>query len=288
MELQEQTLYQKEDEINLGDIFKVLLNRIWVLLLCLVIGAGVGLAYTAVFYTYQPVYTATVSMFLNTEEDSGSTGGTAGESSDATINDNVISQHLLRQSVKQLDSDLFREELKTKLGTNLSSKILSGGLYDIYTMEQREESVPSGIVEIGAGEMVITYKYYIQYSSFDAVISGGSEQEVYNVAKELIDSIPSFLSARFNQNIVLTRLNNINVGYYNPGENVKTYIRNTAIFAAAALLVAAIVVVVLHLTDTRIKDSEEITKQIGVPVLGVIPRFPEPAQAKTNETEGNN
>ncbi len=288
MELQEQTLYQKEDEINLGDIFKVLLNKIWILLLCLVIGAGAGLAYTGIFYTYQPVYTATVSMFLNTEEDSGSTGGAANESSDATINKDVISQHTLRQSVRQLDSDLFRKELKDKLGDNFSSELLSGGLYDIYSKEQREETIPSGIVEIGAGEMVITYKYYIQYSSFDAVISGGSAQEVYDLALKLDESIKPFLTARFAQEIQVTRLDDINIRHYNPGENVKTYIRNTAIFAAAALLLSAIVVVVLHLTDTRIKDSDEITKQVGIPVLGVIPRFPEPAQAQTNETEGKN
>ena len=59
-------------EIDLNKIFKVLLKRVWVIVLCAVLAGALTLVYTVNFVT--PMYTASVAMYVNNNNNTAYSG----------------------------------------------------------------------------------------------------------------------------------------------------------------------------------------------------------------------
>ncbi len=282
----------QESEINLGDIFRALYKKIWVLLLCLVAGALAGLLVTQVIYRYTPVYYAEVNMMLSGgKEETGE--GT--EEGDIVINETTVTPALLRTTIYYLNADRFRDSVEEGLGTSLASALVSGGTYDAVLLETRsraDEIPAAGDITAGEGKIVIYYIFDTNTSSFRACITGANEKEVELTARELTEAIPQAVQFNFEgsteySDIELVQVNNIVASLENPNEALTTNLRNVAIGAAFALLIGIIVVVAIALLDNRIKDAEDIPGLAGVSVLGVIPKLPEELTPSMRKDEKN-
>lgn len=287
---------QQESEINLGDIFKALYKKLWVLLICLVVGALVGLVFTQVIYTYRPVYYSEVQMMLSGIQDdqNGTQQNPATDGNGMVINETTVTPALLRTTIYYLNSDLFRNTVKNEIGNELQSALVSGGTYDSVLLETRSKSdqIPQGGVASRDGTIVIYYVFDTNTSSFTAGISGANKDEVLAVANQLVVSIPESVSFDFTgstnyENIELIKVNNIEAVLENPNEALTTNLRNIAIGAVLFLLLGVIVIVVVYLLDKRIKDVEEIPGLVGVSVLGIIPKLPEEITAVGQKNEKN-
>ena len=66
MEQKQQGVQQEEDVIDLGRLFKAVLKRWYLLVLCLIIGGGIGFAATK--FAMTPTYTSTARMLVLTKE----------------------------------------------------------------------------------------------------------------------------------------------------------------------------------------------------------------------------
>lgn len=285
---------QQENEINLGDIFRALYKKIWVLLICLVVGALVGLVVTQFIYTYQPVYYSEVRMMLSgiQEGQDDTEQGSQSNGNGMIINETTVTPALLRTTIYYLDSDLFRNTVKNSLGESVSSSLISGGTYDSVLLESRSKSdqIPQGGMTSREGTIVIYYVFDTNTSSFKVSISGADEEEVLAVANQLVVSIPESVGFDFTgttayENIELIKVNNIDTVLENPNEQLTTNLRNVAIAAALFVIIGAIVIVVVHLFDNRIKNVEDIPGLVGVSVLGIIPKLPEKAPDAGEQTE---
>ena len=47
------------------------------------------------------------------------------------------------------------------------------------------------------------------------------------------------------------------------------------IAAAAALVIACVVVIIIDRSDKRVRDYEQVARQLNIPVLGVVPTIDE-------------
>lgn len=270
---------ESRDEIDLGEIFKSLLHKWWVLLACLVAGALVGMVFTMATYSYRPIYYAEVNMMLS---DSGTDAGEDTPEEDMVISETTVTPALLRTTIYYLDTDLFRDGVKEKLGASFTSELVGAGTYDSVLMETRSRSdeIPEGGIATAEETVAIYYIFDTNTSSFRACISGGTEGEVRSVADALVTAIPESVSFNFSgstdyNDIRLIQVNRITVTLENPNEAATTYVRNIAIFAAMCLVIGAVVIVAVHLLDNRIKSADDIAGVTGVSVLGIIPKLPE-------------
>ncbi len=78
-----------------------------------------------------------------------------------------------------------------------------------------------------------------------------------------------------NDDIVLT----------NPGYMINQMIKYAFLLGIAALLVACVVIVVIDRSDKRLRDTTDITTELNVPLLGVIPSMEQAENQKNEEDE---
>ena len=265
MEKTKQTAPARE-ELTVGEAFSYLLSRWWVLLLSVIIGLAVGFGCNKLFYRYRPLYTSTVKMSFSSEGDANI--GTA----------QSVTPYFMRTSFTWLDSDIFTEdELKGRLEEEqgIRVSILSGGNWDKVLLETRTQDVPNGVKKVGDGQIAIAYIFDTNTSTFDIVVSGGDKETVTKVAYCLSRGgyLSDFLTDNISSKISLVCLGTPGYKLENPTEATKTMLKYLVPFALVFLVAAIVGVVVVGRMDTRIKESGDVAKLVGVPLLGEIPEM---------------
>lgn len=295
---------EQETEINLSEIFGALVSKLWVLIICLVAGALLGICFTAVTYTYKPIYDCQLRLFLvstTTSDDDDST---------SVDIDSTVSTALLRQSVALLDSDKFRnnvseilsgsQSIEDYLGTDdeildlidaagiadgFAYTLVSGGTYDTVSLGS-SATIPDEGIETESGEIAITYVFTTTNSTIKVIVSGEEEAAVEIVTRVLDAYFSPYLASYsdYFESILLDSIDNpdYETELVNPNEKITTYVKYAAIFAIVVFLIAAVVIVVIRLLDTRVKDVDDIPRLVGVPVLGTIPRLQDESKEGKN------
>lgn len=295
---------EQETEINLSEIFGALVSKLWVLIICLVAGALLGICFTAVTYTYKPIYDCQLRLFLvstTTSDDDDST---------SVDIDSTVSTALLRQSVALLDSDKFRnnvseilsgsQSIEDYLGTEdeildlidatgiaegFAYTLVSGGTYDTVSLGS-SATIPDEGIETESGEIAITYVFTTTNSTIKVIVSGEEEAAVEIVTRVLDAYFSPYLASYsdYFESILLDSIDNpdYETELVNPNEKITTYVKYAAIFAIVVFLIAAVVIVVIRLLDTRVKDVDDIPRLVGVPVLGTIPRLQDESKEGKN------
>lgn len=296
---------EQETEISLSEIFGALVSKLWVLIVCLVAGAVLGICFTAVTYTYKPIYDCQLRLFLvstTTSDDD--------DTSTSVDIDSTVSTALLRQSVALLDSDKFRNNVSEILSSSQSIEdylgtedeilelidavgiaegfaytLVSGGTYDTVSLGT-SATIPDEGIETEIGEIAITYVFTTTNSTIRVIVSGEDEAAVEIVTRLLDVYFSPYLASYsdYFESILLDSIDNpdYETELVNPNEKLTTYVKYAAIFAVVALLVAAVVIIVVRLLDTRVKDVDDIPRLVGVPVLGTIPRLQDESQEGKN------
>lgn len=295
---------EQETEINLSEIFGALVSKLWVLIICLVAGALLGICFTAVTYTYKPIYDCQLRLFLV------STTTSNDDDSTSVDIDSTVSTALLRQSVALLDSDKFRnnvseilsgsQSIEDYLGTDdeildlidaagiadgFAYTLVSGGTYDTVSLGS-SATIPDEGIETESGEIAITYVFTTTNSTIKVIVSGEEEAAVEILTRVLDAYFSPYLASYsdYFESILLDSIDNpdYETELVNPNEKITTYVKYAAIFAIVVFLIAAVVIVVIRLLDTRVKDVDDIPRLVGVPVLGTIPRLQDESEEGKN------
>ena len=116
----------------------------------------------------------------------------------------------------------------------------------------------------------------------DISVLGDENQEFAN---ELVDCVRKSLVPYVEENMIVpdgykgtscTEITTVSeIELTNPLHTTKTAIKYALIAAAAALVIACVVVIIIDRSDKRVRDYEQVARQLNIPVLGVVPTIDE-------------
>lgn len=157
------------NEISLQEIFLILWNKVWVIVLCILIG-GVA-AFGISNYIIDPTYTSRVSMYVN--------NNTNKENNVANINDINASQKLVSTYIEILKSD------------NVLSKVIAETSFNYTPSEIRKMLTASSVNGTEIFEVKVTAEDADEAAVIANTIAEVAPEEIIRVVKagsvELID-----------------------------------------------------------------------------------------------------
>ncbi len=265
----------KNNEIDIRDIARFLLGKLWIIALVVICFAIIAFVYTSYFVT--PKYSSTTDMLI--VNDSGSTNITSNMTGGQQLTyaspyiitgdfcDDVAEK--LNKNDFPMDTILGKEakdyDFLTKFG-GIVGEMISGGQIRSYISVSGNEDSP--LVSVTATTVnpelsaVISNAVLYYYEDYVKNLMG---EKVENEDGDVIEVIPN---------------ENIKTDIYSKGRisnNPSNISLTKNIFIAAligAVLVCAILVAIF-IFDDKIKTPDDIQKHLGLSVLGAIPEIDE-------------
>lgn len=216
-----------EQEIDLLELFFVLMDNVRYIILALIVGAVIAGVITK--FAMVPKYESTAKLYVLNSSDSV-----------LNLSDLQIGNYLASDYLEVFKTWEVNEQVKTNLGLPYSYQDLQALL---------TVSNPSN-----------TRILYVTVTSNDPIEAANIANEYAVVARKYISSVmatemPSILSnALADPNPVSPSLK-----------------KNVLIGAILGLLVAIGILTLIFILDDKIKNSDDITKATGLPVLAVVP-----------------
>jgi capsular polysaccharide biosynthesis protein len=245
---------QETFELDLKEIFGVLIKRIWMIAIAAVLGFSI--AYVISKFVIPPKYTSSVSLYVNNTSESQAAAAAV------NINDINASQKLVNTYIVILQDDELLDQVGARLLEEYNPEWLSysipvemsEGGYKVSTAALREMLTMSAVNN--------TEVLQIQAESKNAELSARVCTMITELAPELLMRVVKAGSVEV-------------IGAAKPASSPSSprIMVNSAIGLAAGIALAVIVILLLHLLDNTIKDEEGIKKRFTIPVLGEIPDF---------------
>ncbi len=272
----------QNDGLNLLDLLKILWSKIKILILVLICGGIVGGGLGLLKSQNEQYYGTKLEFYVNPEADgivtSGSTYGVYG----------AYGRHVMDNIIKLLSSEQFSEELMSGFKNAPTEKEIIGKNgkksinpeYKDYLNKVRNSVVFSYLdEEVNLDDAVNLARSFIYVE-----LSVEGEENI-EFAEELLSIIrvkmPEYVEEKMiipegyigTNCVEITTISEII--RTNPGHETKTAVKFGLLAAAAALVVACVVVIIVDRSDKRVRDCEAVSRQINVPILGVIPSISE-------------
>lgn len=160
---------EETNEISLQEIFLILWNKVWAIILCILIGGVAAFGISA--YVLDPTYTSRVSMYVNSNAER--------ENTIANLNDINASQKLVSTYIEILKSD------------NVLSKVIAETGFDYTPGEIRKMLTASAVNGTEIFEVKITTEDANEAAVIANTIAAVAPEEIIRVVKagsvELID-----------------------------------------------------------------------------------------------------
>lgn len=220
-------------EVDLREILRVCLRKLWLILLsALVLGVAVYL-YTAFFVN--PQYITGASFYVNNSLQSG-------ESQKISSSDLATSQRLVLTYVNIIKSDTVLEKVIDEIELDMTASQLRG----IMTAESIDD----------------TEMFKVQISHEDPQLAARIANAIATVAPNEISNIIVGSTTK-----VVDRAK-VPTSPYSPNR-----MQNALLGALVGMVLAVAYIVIRTLMDVRIKSEEDLAAISSVPVLGSIPEF---------------
>ena len=222
-----------EMEIDLVAIFKLLRQRIWIIIAAVILCSGIAFGYTKLFI--KPTYQASVMIYVNNS--SISVGSTTFSISDSQLS----------AAYKLVDTYLVILKARSTI-----EKIVELSQTN-YTYEQL-----LGMID---GEAVGTTEI------FRVDITSTSAPEAALIANTVTQVLPGRIAEIVEGSSVKI------VDYAKiPKERIApSYTKNTAIGLLIGLVLSAGYIIISNLLDTRISSKDYLSQNYDIPIIGVIP-----------------
>ena len=118
---------QKDDEmeIDLGEIFHLLMNKLWIIVLCFIIGATLAFGGTKLLIT--PKYSASSMIYILTKTTSVTSLADIQMGTQLTADFEILatSRPVLEEVIEKLNLDYTYEELKSMIQTDNQTDVMS-------------------------------------------------------------------------------------------------------------------------------------------------------------------
>lgn len=237
-----------ETTIDITEILKILRTRIFIILVFFVIGAVVGFVFATAMSN--PVYKSEAVFMVDASSESSGNAST----------DLSNSKNIVANIVKVGNQNKFRRFVIERLQ----------GTYDFEITEELMEEWITFVTNTSSSSITsdssITIKVVTPHSGLSFEIAAIINANFENYIKE---------------NYKITETTNIaisSIAYPEQAtEPESSYSRFVYALVGGVLLVAVycIVEIIIVVNDNRIKDETAIEKEFGVPLLGILPHFPE-------------
>ena len=278
----------QKEEFSLLDLLKVLWSKIKILILVFLCGGIVG-GVLGVVTTYDVNYWGTsLEFYVNPDAPISQDGQVASNSTYGVYG--AYGRHVMDNIVKLLSSESFAE----KMAENMMEKIDGAPSKD-------EMKLPDGRINPEYKAFLYKIKNSVKFSyiaeeedledainlarSFiyvDISVLGDENKEFAN---ELVDCVRKSLVPYVEENMIVpdgykgtscTEITTVSeIELTNPLHTTKTAIKYGVLAAAAALVIACVVVIIIDRSDKRVRDYEQVARQLNIPVLGVVPTIDE-------------
>ena len=278
----------QKEEFSLLDLLKVLWSKIKILILVFLCGGIVG-GVLGVVTTYDVNYWGTsLEFYVNPDAPISQDGQVASNSTYGVYG--AYGRHVMDNIVKLLSSESFAE----KMAENMMEKIDGAPSKD-------EMKLPDGRINPEYKAFLYKIKNSVKFSyiaeeedledainlarSFiyvDISVLGDENKEFAN---KLVGCVRDTVIPYVEENMIVpdgykgtscTEITTVSeIELTNPLHTTKTAIKYGVLAAAAALVIACVVVIIIDRSDKRVRDYEQVARQLNIPVLGVVPTIDE-------------
>lgn len=224
---------EQEIEYSLLDLIEVLLKRIWLIVLCVLIGTAGSFLVTK--FVIEDEYTATVSMYVAPNKDSST---------------NVIAS-LNELNYAQKVVDTYIEILKTNS--------FMGSVSEVSDLGYSAGEIKS-MIEISA--INNTELFEIKVTTNDPEESLALANTISDLAPTKIIQIKDADAVRVVDPATLPQT-----------PSAPNLLLNTGIGFVLALMIGVMLAFILEMLDKRVKDEDDLLKRYDIPVLGIVPHM---------------
>ena len=272
----------QKEEFSLLDLLKVLWSKIKILILVFLCGGIVG-GVLGVVTTYDVNYWGTsLEFYVNPDAPISQDGQVASNSTYGVYG--AYGRHVMDNIVKLLSGESFTEEMMKNFDNAPTEKYLPDGRinpeYKAFLYKIRNSVKFSYIAEEEDLEDAINLARSFIY--VDISVLGDENKEFAN---KLVGCVRDTVIPYVEENMIVpdgykgtscTEITTVSeIELTNPLHTTKTAIKYGVLAAAAALVIACVVVIIIDRSDKRVRDYEQVARQLNIPVLGVVPTIDE-------------
>lgn len=221
-------------EINLKDVLKILLKKIWIILLASVLCSV--LFFSVSEFVIPPTYTTTAKMLVNPQGSHNSPTG-SGNLNQITYNERIVSTYI--------------EILRTN---DFLSKV-SEKLHNAYTPDELRR--------------IITISAVNNTQMFNIAVNHKNPNYSFAITNAVVELAPMHIVNIYpTDSLGLVESPSMPVKPSGPD-----VLRNTVLGFLIGFAFSCVVIVLMHLIDTRLKSEEDLTNNFDIPILGSIPKI---------------
>ena len=233
----------EEDEIDLVDLFKDLGKKLWIIILCLLIGGGAAFAYCE--YVATPMYESTATMYIRSQQTQAHAM--------TSLADLQTSSQLAHDYQEMISSRTFIYELKRKLDLDYSYKHI---VENMLSVENPDD----------------TRILKITITSDDQDEAKAMANRLARIAKDKISDI-----VITDEPVIYDKA----IRPAKPVSPEKTKL--TLIGALAGALLAVMIITIVHVVNDKIKGSDGVQKYLDLAVLASVPKDDNASNDKRKE-----
>lgn len=230
------------EEIDLKELFGLFVEKKAQIALIILIFIILGFIYSLGFVT--PTYESYTTLLLVKGEDTATTDPTTGVVTDSiTTNDVTLNSKLVAT---------YSELIKSK---SIVRQVISNlGISELDEDELRKNITVSAVEDTEVIRITV-------------------ENENASYAAKIANEIATVFTAKVAEFYNINNVNIVDEAEVAEGPCNINYIRDILIFMLIGIVVAAAYVLIINMLDTTVKTTEDIEKNIGLPVLASIPVY---------------
>jgi capsular exopolysaccharide synthesis family protein len=241
---------QTENEIDLADLFRLLLSKIWLLIIVTIIGGAAGFCLSK--FVLPLKYASHISMYVQSYYG-------ISESS-ANINNNISnSKQLVNTYIEVLKDDA----VMNAVGEELQKQFDEGTLSACYKFNEAGKIAPSSIrSSMSISSVTDTSALTVTVTTLNAEVAAAVCNDLTRVAPEYVQKA-------------------VGVGSINTIDTAKVYDtpvspnnkKNAAIGAFGAFALAVLIIFLIDFFDNTVKDADTVGKTYQKAIIGEIQQF---------------
>lgn len=220
-------------DIDLQELLMLYLRKWWMIILCAVLAGAIAFGGTYCLMT--PMYKANVSVYVNNNRENPEDGY-------VSYNDLSVSLRLVNTYINIVTSNRVLEKVSEELDHEYTAAELAGYL--------------------SAEQLNNTEIFQVFATHPDPEEAARIANAVAKVAPEEIADVIEGSSARI-----------IDMAKVPTQKASPNYTTMTLLGAAAGVLIAIVAMTIRQLSDTRIKDEDDLVTMFNLPILGRVPEF---------------
>ncbi len=232
-------------DFSLLDILQLLKSRWWILVIAAIVFASLAGAYS--YITYEPVYSSSVTVYVNNQ-----TTGTDTDTSD-DVSQVKWAKDVVNSYLALLKTNDFMEEISSE--------------YQARFPEAWNERTYSATK---LASSCVKYTLIEETYLFTFTVTTHDKEVSYNIGKIFEELAPKKIFEHENRNSI-SIADSARVAL--EPSNSRNMARNTVMGFLIGAILAFLVVLIVEVSDVRIKDEDDIVDSYSVPLLGSVPNF---------------